>query len=363
MIALIREYTFGLEDVFSDILVESRIVMSEDAVSVEKNISRIDELLEKYSSLGFHKIVFEYSGTNGRETFKLYRFKDLVLAAILESSKGRITGVEAIKSLNNYLSSGKSVELVRVFKIKDELLREILGEEKYREIVESAKKTEAEKPVEKTSLREEKIQSQVVTEKPVVESTVVAEKAVGEVEGRVGVVMERVDYRRAIKRIIDELGLEEIYIDVREEPESTKIVVELNPLPTWISLRSILYAVIAAYLKNKSGREYPAVKAEVKMGDQSESILLIKQQELLIARIIGEILHHLSKNGIPVKDTDYQLDEKNNLIIILKVKKPVYPGVTIKDTLREIYEKVKTLWPHKLVIKAKKGKFSEVKIP
>ncbi len=350
--------SLGLEDVFSDVITESRIVLSERLVDVIRDVTDLDSLLGKYTDLGFHKVVVEYR-IDGRDVVvKIYRYRGRLLAIIHQSGGELKTGDEALGIVEEYASKGYR-GLARIFDVNDELLKDLIGEDKFKEITRMEKAEvvkERIKEVEKPTVIEE-------TTKPQPTGMVEAGKAVEEGVGKPAVVKPRVDYRREVKRVIDELGLEEIFIDVREEEDNTKIIVELNPLPTWVKLRSIAYAVMAAYLKHKDPEEYPPVKAEIVMGEDRDSILLIDKRELLIARIIGEALHTLSRNGIPVVDSTYKIEKNNKLVVSLKVKKPVYPGVTIEDTLREAYERVKELWRGELELRAKKGRFGEVKIP
>ncbi len=359
--------TLGFEELFSDILVESRIVMNESLLELIRGPVSLNDIFAKYSGEEFYKITSEWEEPGkGRFTAKIYRFNGRILAAIVEGDGSRVLGSNALELVLN-----RSMSIVRVYRIPLDLLKEIVGEERFNEIVSMRpEKTEAGgKAVEveakeetSTTISPQTVEAEAPTtgyettplEKPRLEAGRTVKPAVEKVSVE--------DLKREIARLIGDFGLEYLNIEVSETEEIVKVFVDLNPIPTWVSLRSILYSIVYKYVELR--RKYPVMKLEIRLGDMHDSLLLTKPEEVMIAAVVGRIEYELVQNGIPVKDTTYTIDrEKMTLTIIIKAKKPVYPGVKIEDVARKAYEEAKKEWSGELYIRIRTGRFGGVRIP
>lgn len=359
--------TLGFEELFSDVLVESRIVMNESLLELIRGPVSLSDVFAKYNGEEFYKITSEWEEPGrGRFTARIYRFNGRVLAAIVEGAGSRLLGSDALEAVFN-----RSMSIVRVYRIPLDLLKEIIGEEQFREITSTTpRKAEAEEKVVEAEKVEEKTSTAtpqtVEAEAPTTSyETTPLEKPVPEIHQLVKPAVEKVsveDLKRGIARLIGDFGLEYLNIEVSETEEIVKVFVDLNPIPTWVSLRSILYSIVYKYVELR--HRYPVMKLEIRLGDMHDSLLLTKPEEVMIAAVVGRIEYELVQNGIPVKDTAYTIDrEKMTLTIIIKAKKPVYPGVKIEDVARKAYEEAKKEWSGELYIRIKTGRFGGVRIP
>ncbi len=361
--------SLGFENVFDDVLVESRIVINESLVELIKGPVRLGDILSKYSGEKFYRIAGGWDEPGqGRFEFKIYKLGDKILGVILEGPRGKVYGADALKIIGD-----RMLEMINVYEAPLDLLREIIGEDRFRRLTGGSRSGEARGAVEEGPAEVVGKTKPKETQPPPPPPPPVVEAPVSEAAGApaqpssaqpssIPASTGIEDLRRSIARLIGDFGLEYLNIEVSETDEIVKVFIDLSPITTWISLRSILYSVVYKYVELR--RRYPVMKLEVRLGDLHDSLLLTKPEEVMVAAIVGRIEYIFIQNGVPVTDTRYELDKENmRLTVFIKAKKPIYPGVKAADVARSAYNEARNEWRGELRLRVKTGRFSEIKIP
>ncbi len=337
---------------FDDIVFRSRVLLEGSMVLVE-SYSPSTDFLESIIGKCIDKpclarVEFKKDGRVIGEAY-MYLLDNIVFACIVESIKGKLYGVEAFNYIESIRES-KDYDIARVilYSFSPDLLGDVYSElkdyikelteekEEKEEAIEVAKVEEViEERVEEREEREETTEE--VGEEEVIEKPSIEEVLLKKLQ----------EHLPVVKEVAITEGREHLIIDIVCDKEA-----QLYPVD--IELATTKYYV-------ESGGAVNKIKINIYHRRVFSREIVIENPQL--CRVLGTIPEVLSKYYLHVCDIRYRLiDDLLEIDLVLKKERGVNV-IDIKEVLREVYNVMKSMWVGKILLKARTGLFSRVKVP
>ncbi len=356
----------ALSEVFSDIILRSRIVLNGKVALTKRLVSpiTIDDLIKELDG-DLHYLSIEVKN-GGSNKYHLYVYENKPIACIKEFSSD-VKGEKCFQELSQRLKGDNTAIKVIAFKAPPDVVEELkdkLGIEV--KSATGAKRTEKESllaaPKEELQAEKPEIVVERSSAKPMTPPVSVAvetaktieEKPGARAEERIGVPLDVLSL--LIREEISKLGYFVRDVSIRPMYEDLLVFVNLNPEESIISHIDLSYAVAATICEEYKCPRSIIVSIQHRKQYNME-LRFNGNRHLCLA--LGVIPRILRDYGFALKSISYSISG-NSLEIEIEVKKLPYEVMQdYEKALKAIYNVVKGLWGGILRIVLKTGRFGK----
>lgn len=329
---------------FDSIIVDAKISMSGRCIATLYGVEALKAIkeAERRYTRGFYRISAELTCEGVDSELRAYMYNGVFIAAILSKGGSRVYGDEALAVIDRLGSEGYNIKWLDVYEAPVNVLREIVGNERFSALARVA--------------GEERLEEER------------AEEAREVPEGRrrverVEAVTPEAEAGRVLATTLVSIGFTPINVNIERAGKGVRITADMEPKTPWMSTKNLLYVMASKYCEIARPPEYMSL--EIRFGDLRDSLELASPAAITLASVVGKTIYEAVRRRIPVLDCTYELSEDGNSITIrFRVDKSVLSRPRLREHLMEVYNSVKRYWRGNMQIGVKAGRFGrEIRVP